>query len=358
MATIQWRPEINALTTPPSWRPRFLPRNVAGTADMAERMAAALPNYSAEEFRTFIDLHNQLISESLSNGEQVTEENAVTYSLSFTGRLDSPDDPLPDINDCLQVRIHASPPFIDNIRQAAKTERLPMHKKTPLISTARDTVLDLSDVLNPQGLLRLTGELLFFDRQQGTGECVIAGTESGSTVQTRFGKVEDSEIILMPDIPAQANLWNNEYTVSVSTRYSEHGTLRTGTCGRMLRTPLTVPGLGLPTVPETGILTGSSPTAHVGINGGSVSADTMLRIQVIQDLADNRLRFSLLDMTEGGLVADEVTVTQDGEYILPGFAGSAVSTLEITVNDYAALWDMIRNDYSGRLVDVLDVTLT
>ena len=28
-----------------------------------------------------------------------------------------------------------------------------------------------------------------------------------------------------------------------------------------------------------------------------------------------------------------------------------------TVNDYDALWDMIRNDYSGRLVDVLDVKM-
>jgi hypothetical protein len=31
-------------------------------------------------------------------------------------------------------------------------------------------------------------------------------------------------------------------------------------------------------------------------------------------------------------------------------------TLEITVSNYSGLWDiMIRNDYSGRLVDVLDV---
>lgn len=95
MATIQWRPEVNALTTPPSWRPRFIARNVVGKADMAARMAKELPNYSEEEFRTFIDLHNQLIAESLLNGEQVTEENAVTYSLSFTGKLNSPDDPLP-----------------------------------------------------------------------------------------------------------------------------------------------------------------------------------------------------------------------------------------------------------------------
>jgi hypothetical protein len=32
-----------------------------------------------------------------------------------------------------------------------------------------------------------------------------------------------------------------------------------------------------------------------------------------------------------------------------------VSSLNITVNDYAGLWSMIRSGYSGRLVDVLDV---
>jgi hypothetical protein len=30
---------------------------------------------------------------------------------------------------------------------------------------------------------------------------------------------------------------------------------------------------------------------------------------------------------------------------------------EISVNNYAALWEMIRNNYNGRLVDVLDVTV-
>jgi hypothetical protein len=50
-------------------------------------------------------------------------------------------------------------------------------------------------------------------------------------------------------------------------------------------------------------------------------------------------------------------VKENGAYSLPGFAGSAVSSLNITVNDYTALWDMLRNDYSGRLVDVLDVKM-
>ncbi len=75
MATVQWRPEKNLLTTPTTWRPRFIARDVVSKAEMAARMARALPNYTAEEFRTFIDLHNQLISESLINGEQVTEDH-------------------------------------------------------------------------------------------------------------------------------------------------------------------------------------------------------------------------------------------------------------------------------------------
>jgi hypothetical protein len=185
----------------------------------------------------------------------------------------------------------------------------------------------------------------------GAGQCVIAGTAGGSIVQTRLLKVEPSEIMLMPEIPAQAHPWNNEYTVSVSTRYSEHGSLRTSTYDRFLRSPLTVPGLSS----WTGILTGNAAAAHVSITGGTASADTVLRIQVILDLQGGRLLFSLLDMQEGGAAGAEVIVPQNGEYILPGFVGSPASSVEITVNNYAALWDMIRNDYGGRLVDVLDV---
>ena len=52
---------------------------------------------------------------------------------------------------------------------------------------------------------------------------------------------------------------------------------------------------------------------------------------------------------------DQVAVSANGEYILPGFSGSAVSSLEIRVDHYLALWSMIRNSYQGRLVDILDV---
>jgi hypothetical protein len=51
-------------------------------------------------------------------------------------------------------------------------------------------------------------------------------------------------------------------------------------------------------------------------------------------------------------------VARYGAYVLNGFSGSPVSSLNITVNDYAGLWNMIRSGYSGRIVDVLDVKVT
>ncbi len=213
----------------------------------------------------------------------------------------------------------------------------------------------MKDVLNPDGMLRLTGDDFQFDPVQGTGECVLAGTQSGRTAQSRFGKVENSEIILIPDIPAQAHPWNNEYTISVSTRYSKHGTLRTGTYEGMLRTPLTLTNMGHPNPPEVGILTGRESSPLVSVTGGSVSADATLRIQAVIDARQDVLLFSLLDMSEDGMAGTAVTVSANGNVTLQGFSGSAVSSLDILVNDYAALKAMIRSSYNNRLVDVLKV---
>jgi hypothetical protein len=357
MAKIAWRPEVNALTTPQSYRILHLPSGTARRKDIAADIALRHPHFSKADILTILNAEDEAIQARLLNGEQVTKEGSFSWYLSFTGRLNSPDEPLPPLDKCLQLNVRISPPFLAAIRQNAQTERLPMEKKLPLLSTAQDTLLALKEVLNPAGALQLTGTDLYFDHKQGTGECVLEGTQSGRTVQTRLLKVEDSEIMLMPDIPAQAHPWNNEYKVSVSTRYSEHGSLRTGTYSRMLRSPLTLTRLGHPNPPEVGILTGSAASAYVSVTGGSVSADETLRIQVLLDLRADALLFSLLDMKEGGKTGAAMTVTANGELTLQGFADSALTSLTVRVNSYAALKEMLRNDYGGRLVDILDVSM-
>jgi len=73
--------------------------------------------------------------------------------------------------------------------------------------------------------------------------------------------------------------------------------------------------------------------------------------------ASYKLRFIPQQTTGYDELAAAVIANGEYTHTLPGFAGSAVSSLEITVHEYAALRTMIRNDYDSRLVDILDVVM-
>ena len=51
-----------------------------------------------------------------------------------------------------------------------------------------------------------------------------------------------------------------------------------------------------------------------------------------------------------------VRVTGNGAYTLAGYAGSDLTSLEVTVDNYAALVSKVREEYTGWLVDILDVS--
>lgn len=354
MATIQWRPEVNALTVPQSYKIRYVSRDSIGTDGLAAAMVEENPHYSEEAVKTMLATLVRIIRKNLISGKQTTIDGAFTFGLSFTGRLDAPDDPLPDVDKMLHVNVHVLAPLLKEIRQRARLERLPMTEKAPLITAAEDTVLGLNDVLRDTGALRLTGNNLLFAPKIEDEECLIEGTRSGRRRQNRFVLIANSEVTFLPNIPAQEDPWNNEYLLTLATRYTENGTLRTGTYRRKLRTPLYVDGFGNPKM-NIGILTDNADTPYVIITGGNLSIDETLRIQVILDLHEGSLAFNLLDMSEGGAAGEAVTVTADGAYTLPGFDGSTLTSLELTVTNVADLSQMIRSGYSGRLVDVLEL---
>ena len=355
MSTVQWRPAVNALTVPPSYKILFVPRNSIGYPELAAELAAEGTTLTAETIEAVLRAERRAIKRHLINGNQITLEDDINYRLSFRGKLAAPDDPLPDRDDLIQVSIYASAALMRDIRHEIELERRAAIQKQPLIGAAEDTRTKLNDVLNPNGVLKLTGTNLFFNEHDADCNCVIAGTRSGQTVQNQFALISNSEVLIVPDIPLQETQWNNEYTVSITTKYTQHGLLRTGTYERKLRSPLLIDGFsegGL------GILTGSAAAPYVRASGGSVSGDETLRIQAILDIHAGQLRFNLLDMTEGGKAGPVVTVTVNGVYTLQGFADSAVSSIEISVDNYAELVTMARNVYMSRVVDVLEIRLT
>jgi hypothetical protein len=357
MQGIHYRVEHNPLTKPASYRLRFVPQWTAGYDEVAARVAQKNPGSSAEQIRSHLRSAMEEIQAMLLEGLQVTLENAMTFRPAFHARLASPNTPLPPVKELLRINISASRPFVKHVQAAANLVRESYTEKMPALLAAADTMTGLNNVLNPAGVLRLTGSHLAFDWRSPNSHCVLTGTESGSAAQTQFASISDTEVLLVPHLPAQSNPWNNECTVSITTQYTEHGSIRTGTYGRRLRAPLTVPGLGLPIPPETGILTGSAAAPYVVITAGSLAEDTQLRIQVEHNVQDDLLALRLIDMQDGGRQGAMIPATGNGEFTLLGFSGSAVSSLSIRVDNYAALQTMVSNDYDGRLVDVLDVKM-
>ncbi len=159
----------------------------------------------------------------------------------------------------------------------------------------------------------------------------------------------------MPHIPPQNDPWNNEYIVSVSTRYTENGTLRTGAYGRRLRTPLVLSGFGWGSPQDVGILTGDAAAPYVKATAAQMSASERLRIQAVIDSRTGQLLLSLLAMNEHGAAGGAVSAPGNGDYVLPGFSGSAVSSLSVKVENHAGLVALLKSGYHGRMVDILDV---
>ena len=349
--SIPWRPEQNALTTPHSSWARVIPKDSLGYTALAERIVLKNPVCSAEQAEAVLRTRDEEIQELLLDGYQVSLENTFTYHLSITARLAAPDDPLPP-DATVNVQIYAARPFVEAVRQAAKLERLPPDQKAPIIAGAEDTLLGLNDVLNPEGVLRLTGLDLLFDPKTDNGECVLQGTRAGQAVQSRFAMISNSMILVVPEIPAQPAAWNNEYRVSVSTHYTAHGSLRTGTYARLLRTPLAIS-----LAATAGILSGAETSPLVRVTGGQLNAaSARVRIQAVINSLDRHLYLSLIDMNEDGAAGDAVRVTNQDTYTLPGFADSDLANLEVTIDDHNALLQKVREEYTGRMVDILDVT--
>lgn len=353
MLPIPWRPKLNPLTSPHSHSPLVVPRGVIGYEELAARIALRNPIYNEGLGKGFMLEMRKEAAVIVAEGYQLNLDGLLSAQASLTGRLASPDAPLPPLDKSLHVRIHASQSLVEEVRQTAHTERLPITEKLPVITETEDALLQLPDVLDPVGLLRIKGEDLFFDKNAEGCGCLLEGTSNGSMAQSRFALISNIEILLMPDIPSQTQPWNNEYRLSVTTQYTENGTLRTGICQRMLRTPL-----GVRIGDSSGLLSGGGTTALAIVSGGALTAEgARLRIQALLDVQDGDLRLNLIDMQEGGAEGAKVQVSANGVYTLPGYSGADVTNLEITVNDYTNLLKMVRSPYGGRLVDILDVSV-
>ena len=60
-------------------------------------------------------------------------------------------------------------------------------------------------------------------------------------------------------------------------------------------------------------------------------------------------------MQERGAAGPAINIIGNGGYVLPGFSGSAASTMTVQVDHLTELTALVRNSYNGSLVDVLNI---
>ena len=76
-------------------------------------------------------LFKQSIQKALINGNHINLADKLIIPFSLTGRLDTPDDPLPPVTEALRMQIHPTATFMREIYHQAKLERVEMTEKLP-----------------------------------------------------------------------------------------------------------------------------------------------------------------------------------------------------------------------------------
>ena len=100
---VQWRPQLNALTTPPSYKAQPVPKDFLGYDEIAELISLKNPVWTPGLIKSILLEERKAIREELINGNQISYENTCTWHLSlesadhgsFTPCLDSSDQPWP-----------------------------------------------------------------------------------------------------------------------------------------------------------------------------------------------------------------------------------------------------------------------
>lgn len=353
MATIQWRPESNPLTNPKSYKARILHRLTMDYAAVSEAISARNPNFSAATVETILRELREEVRIQLNNGNSVALKDFCSFKTSANVRLETASSPMPAPGASLMTVISASRTLRDDVRQGASYEKLHADEKSPVITEFMNTSLGLPNVYSASyPICIMTGSNLLIGPGIAGSNLTIAGTKSTSTVITDFVERKPSKISFLSNVPSQTNSWNNEYQATVTTRYTENGSLRSGTYSSYLRCDLTISSGALP----KGILSSNENAALANVTAVT-GATANIRICADVNAQDDILRLWMADMTQDGEIGDAVIVNDNAAYTINGYAGSLITSIEITTVDWAALKTLVKTKYLGRMYDILDMVI-
>ena len=333
----------NLLTSPPSYTCRPNPKVVLDLDMVAQAINDRNPTIPIQAAKNVLEAFRDEIIAQLAEGNSVKIENFVSFVVTMPVKLASPTDSLP--SDPIDIKGKPSITFKEEVKQAATYARLGYTSKQPQVISASDTNTGLEYYVRNDFGCDVNGSNIGFNVAE-SDEGIFLTSEAGNQIkQTNISINDPSRLIFVPALdPAAQPAGGNsvEQILTVKTRYTANGTLRSTSFGRKLRTTNVIDSVAV----EVGIfITGGAATAPATISsytGGDVNR-VLAKIR-----PDNVLVVAAATLS--GDFGQELEVLANGDFILVG----GDNAITVTVSDYATLYQTVI-DYGRYVEEVCDL---
>lgn len=341
---IEYVVEDNALTTPPSYNARAVPKNILDTAELSYQINLHNPTIPVETARSVLEAFRAECLIQIPAGNTIKMTGFISIVATLKGKMDTPASPLP--TNPLDIVAKVSKPLKEEIRNAASYYRLPHTTKTPQILLAYDTVTDIENYVRDGYGLEVNGSNMNFDKTD-TDQGIFLLSEAGNNIrQANTSLINPSKLIFVPALdPAvqPAGTHSVEQTLSIVTKYTSGGQLRTGTYNRKLRTTNVISDAA----GDDLFVTGGAATGPASVGAYAGAQVDCIIVAKIDTFGQLTLSVGAIDGEQG----QSLDVDVEGDYVLTGLAADVT----VTVSDYDALYAAVES-YTKYMKEVCDLS--
>lgn len=234
------------LTDPPSYTARPTSKHILGYDDVAEEINTHNPTISVATAKSVLKALRSEVLHQLVSGNSINLEGFVSFVVSMPVHLENPTDPLP--SDPLNVKAKPSRTLKTEIRQEATYSRAAYIEKAPSVISATDSNTNIQNYVRDNSGLRINGSNVGFDPTDANQGVFLLSQAGNNIQQTNVALNDPSQIIIIPLVDAAvgpAGAASVEQILSIVSKYTENGQLRTGTFSKILRGTNVITGTNL-----------------------------------------------------------------------------------------------------------------
>lgn len=317
----------NALTNPPSFTARVESNIIMDYQEMAIQINLHNPTIPVVTAKSVLESFREEVKTQLLNGNTVNLTNFVSFVPTLPVRLNAATDPLPPSS--LDIKAKPSATFKTECNQAATYLRLGYPTKDPSIIEATDTNTGLIAYMENGKGFRIDGRNLGFDSTDAILGIFTTDSAGLETHQTNIS-INDPSRIVITAAGALASTSYVETTLTAINKYTENGTLRTGTYARKIRTAVQLGAAEDNLVFCIGVTTSQVEVTAVSETTGQVVLVASLNQSNVIEVKAKKV---------GGAFWASVQITATGVYPITYDGGD--EAISIDVNDLTVFNDNI-----------------